>query len=102
MGGPHDTRWDTHAVHARLPLRSLPPPPPPQAAQSTDPAAPLSHIQHMVVPAPPGASKPQPSLPRSLAPLTALPALRSLSPPTLDWLRAFFHDLRPQQPHVRA
>jgi len=39
-------------------------------------------------------------LPRSLGMVTFLPALRTLKVPTLDWLRSFFADLRPQQRHV--
>lgn len=39
-------------------------------------------------------------LPHSLASITQLPTLRTLKPPTLEWLRTFFNDLRPQQRHV--
>ncbi|MEW5318783.1 MAG: hypothetical protein WDW38_009973 [Sanguina aurantia] len=40
------------------------------------------------------------ALPRSLSMISWLPACRSLRSPPLQWLRAFFCDLRPQQRHV--
>jgi hypothetical protein len=40
------------------------------------------------------------ALPKSLALISCLPALKTLTPPSMDWLRSFFADLRPQQRHV--
>jgi len=46
------------------------------------------------------ASNAQPSLPRSLAQISMLPALQPLEPPSTAWLREFFADLQPQHPQV--
>lgn len=42
----------------------------------------------------------QPSLPRSLAQISVLPALQPLEPPSVEWLWEFLADLQPHKPQV--